>query len=353
MGGFMINGIGAADSFYPIKTIGRFQCPSCRCEQSFALMTVKLKVRVVFIPTVTLNTKYAVACENCKSGFYIEERSKNDILNKKVDVWVDENGVELIPVEKKAEQKIDYSTMTEAKDEKETIIETKPHEEAKPQVVAEVSSDVKKCPHCGMTVENESLFCAFCGKKVLAETPVEDKKICPKCNKEFEKDRLFCNMCGGTLINKAVPSLEIDIEIAPATDVAGTNDIETTEKEIIPFKTETPAVHTAEYTQPVINAVKEENGVSDAIFTVNNVELHMGAGMNILSKITATGSMHVYADKIQIADKTIKKADIVYSRAGAYNGRPTIEITKSSTADYTIVGNDSDSILKAFALLNS
>ena len=43
MGGFTINGCGAADSFYPIKDLGEFYCPECRQKRQMCLMEKKNK----------------------------------------------------------------------------------------------------------------------------------------------------------------------------------------------------------------------------------------------------------------------------------------------------------------------
>lgn len=95
MGGFMIDGCGVADSFYPISDVGTFYCNCCRKEQPFKLMEVKMKIRVFFVPTVPIKTKWAIACHKCKTGFYIEEYMKDDILAGKTKVDVTSEGVHL------------------------------------------------------------------------------------------------------------------------------------------------------------------------------------------------------------------------------------------------------------------
>lgn len=80
MGGFMYNGCGTADSFYPKKVLGNHYCNSCHSIQEFDLMEIKRKIRVFFIPTFSLNTKFGVACKKCKSGIYIEEGVRDDLL---------------------------------------------------------------------------------------------------------------------------------------------------------------------------------------------------------------------------------------------------------------------------------
>lgn len=81
MAGFTINGCGAADSYYPLKELGAFHCPKCNSTRLFSLMELKMKIRVLYIPTFTINTKYAVTCTVCENGYYVDEVTKNAILN--------------------------------------------------------------------------------------------------------------------------------------------------------------------------------------------------------------------------------------------------------------------------------
>jgi len=67
MGGFMINGIGAADSFKPIQDLGEYYCNYCKKNRIFSLMAIKRKIRVVYIPTLTVTTKHGITCKNCKT----------------------------------------------------------------------------------------------------------------------------------------------------------------------------------------------------------------------------------------------------------------------------------------------
>ncbi len=95
MAGFTVNGFGAADSYYLLKPIGTFYCPKCGKERSYALMELRMKVRLLFIPTVTVNKKYAIVCEKCKTGYYVEESVKNDILAGRIQPIVQADGVQL------------------------------------------------------------------------------------------------------------------------------------------------------------------------------------------------------------------------------------------------------------------
>ena len=93
MGGFLINGCGASDSYYKIKDVAHSFCPSCNAMRTFALMELRMKIRVLWIPTVPISKKYAVVCPVCKSGYYVDEQQKDDILYERVQVEVVKDGV--------------------------------------------------------------------------------------------------------------------------------------------------------------------------------------------------------------------------------------------------------------------
>lgn len=81
MAGFLINGCGAADSYYKLKGVGEAYCPRCRKQKPWELAMLKMKIRVVFIPTVSVSTKYAVMCSGCRQGYYVSEEQKKFILD--------------------------------------------------------------------------------------------------------------------------------------------------------------------------------------------------------------------------------------------------------------------------------
>lgn len=81
MGGFTVNGCGTGDSFYPKLNLGNHFCKICNSIQEFDLMEVKRKVKVLYIPTFSLNTKYAVACNRCKTGYYVDDSIRDELLD--------------------------------------------------------------------------------------------------------------------------------------------------------------------------------------------------------------------------------------------------------------------------------
>ena len=60
--------------------LGKHYCGSCHLVQEFDLMELKRKIRVCFIPTFTINTKYAVVCKKCKTGLYVDDALRDDIF---------------------------------------------------------------------------------------------------------------------------------------------------------------------------------------------------------------------------------------------------------------------------------
>ena len=100
MGGFTVNGFGATDRFVPIRNLGTFQCPHCKQERMLQLMEVQRKVSLLYIQTVTINTKYAIACASRQNGYYIEEQQKDDILYGRAIATITEQGAVLLKKEK-------------------------------------------------------------------------------------------------------------------------------------------------------------------------------------------------------------------------------------------------------------
>lgn len=96
MGGFMIDGCGVADSFYVQKELGQYICPNCRKLRQFTLSEVKRKIRILYIPTISYSTRYAVICKGCETGYYIENEDRDDIMNGCADIEMTESGMRLV-----------------------------------------------------------------------------------------------------------------------------------------------------------------------------------------------------------------------------------------------------------------
>ncbi len=152
MGGFQFNGCGAKDYFSKVKYLGDQMCPNCKKIAPFYLEKGYFKVSVFWIPTVTLKERYAIMCEKCKEGKWIEDTEAYRILNG--------NG---------------YTPNKPVSNSTETSL--------------------PKCPQCGAAVDGA--FCGKCGAK--CESKCESKKICSKCGSEVYG--AFCGICGEKYIS--------------------------------------------------------------------------------------------------------------------------------------------------------
>lgn len=151
MSGFRINGCGAKDYFKKVKYLGEQMCPNCKMKTPFYLEKGEFKVSVFWIPTVTLKERYAIMCEVCEEGKWIEDATAYSILNGNAD------------------------TQTQAIQQKAV-------------------SSSRKCPKCG--AEMEGAFCGKCGAKYTqpVSAPPKPLKICSNCGAEVFSS--FCGKCG-------------------------------------------------------------------------------------------------------------------------------------------------------------
>lgn len=72
----------------------------------------------------------------------------------------------------------------------------------------------KVCPHCGASIDEDAVFCIFCGKDTRkkatheepiasSERPAPRKKSCVNCGSSIDIDAKYCPVCGK---NSDVPS---------------------------------------------------------------------------------------------------------------------------------------------------
>ena len=67
---------------------------------------------------------------------------------------------------------------------------------------------MKKCDSCGSVIEDDSIFCTFCGKKIEYQG-----KKCPRCGANLEYDSVFCSRCGMKLQKTPVDTPPQETEI--------------------------------------------------------------------------------------------------------------------------------------------
>lgn len=83
MGGFRFNGCGVTDHFKRIKTLGMHNCPTCKKLREFTLDEANQKIDILWIPTLTLKSRYAVKCKNCKTGEFCSTEWAGYLMNLK------------------------------------------------------------------------------------------------------------------------------------------------------------------------------------------------------------------------------------------------------------------------------
>lgn len=49
------------------------------------------------------------------------------------------------------------------------------------------------CGNCGKQLDDDSLFCTYCGMKL---DEIQNKKFCANCGNELDDDAVFCSKCG-------------------------------------------------------------------------------------------------------------------------------------------------------------
>lgn len=172
MAGVLVNGCGASDSYYKIKDLGMAQCSNCKKMRPFALMELRMKIRILWIPTVPISKKYAVTCTACKNGYYVDEQQMQDIVNGRVDVEVCSDGILLHG--------------------KASIAEQQPQ----PVPIAEPEPDP-------VPVQEKSTGGIFGSAAGLSNGfKVPKRKLCPVCNLIYAEEKETCDICGRKLVER-------------------------------------------------------------------------------------------------------------------------------------------------------
>ena len=209
MGGFRINGCGVADHFKKIKSLGMHVCPVCGKDAEFFLEEAKQKIDVIFIPTVTLKSRYAVMCKKCGQGRFCSEQWAIQLINSSAPpAVIFESDVQQTPPPVP-------ESIPPAPEIRSEIAVTSPQT---PKPTRGVSSSLSffRCPQCGVTQIREGNFCSYCNYRIdpIPEDPnsysqSEQKRtlppvssaldICPSCGSHLKKESKFCTNCGQPL----------------------------------------------------------------------------------------------------------------------------------------------------------
>lgn len=225
MGGFTVNGFGATDRFVPIRNLGTFQCPHCKQERMLQLMEVQRKVSLLYIQTVTINTKYAIACASCQNGYYIEEQQKDDILYGRAIATITEQGAVLL----KKEKIIDAPEKQEKPSLPQNSQAGRQTQSAQQNTLQDTQQDTlvgqqaragqprrRFCGRCGSPLDGQTGRCPVCdgaeNKSTAADAGAAanagaaqnlagklSRKICPSCGLLFSGDKTICPVCGSGL----------------------------------------------------------------------------------------------------------------------------------------------------------
>lgn len=180
MGGFRVNGCGVTDHFKKVKSLGTHVCPDCKNSAEFFLEEVKQKIDIVFIPTLTLKSQYAVMCKKCRRGSFCSTEWAGYLLRQTEDPG--------IIFESDAEAKgwskesggfgfQESQAATTPLPPPPPLTEAKPIQAAQPQIPPPVQPQTsplgqpqtsplgqsgKVCPKCGNAAEAGTLFCPKC-----------------------------------------------------------------------------------------------------------------------------------------------------------------------------------------------
>ena len=204
MGGFLINGCGASDSYYKIKDVAHAFCPSCNAMRTFALMELRMKIRVLWIPTVPISKKYAVVCPVCKSGYYVDEQQKDDILYERVQVEVVKDGVILrkknepqrIPQPTPTPQPVPQPTPT-PQPVPQPVPTPQPIPQPVPQPVPAPDPAPQPVPNPYPDRKDNGMSQGY---ESLLKRP--SQKMCPACKLLYSEDKKFCDICGRRLVDR-------------------------------------------------------------------------------------------------------------------------------------------------------
>lgn len=189
MAGFTINGFGASDSYYVLKGLQTARCPNCRKETQWALMELKMKIRLLYIPTVSVGTKYAVTCTKCKNGYYVDERQRDFILNNPADrVSIAEDGVVLHGINAEAD----------AVEVPAEVVEVP--EEPVSREVSPASEEEMAAIFVSETPKPEPKITQLSSQSTTV--PYRRRKICPSCRMMFAPEKEVCTICGTALQEK-------------------------------------------------------------------------------------------------------------------------------------------------------
>lgn len=176
MGGFLVNGCGAADTVHKLKLLKTEYCPSCGKTQDFYLAKVSMKIHVIYIPTIPLKTRYGIVCNKCKSVTYVTEVQMQQLMNADDASRILLFDAIMHPDEAK----------TEAPQENAGISNPVSSGNLPPIKAEEKAADAPHCRHCGRALAGNEAFCPYCGTPQKSAAVTEPEKMEEKENEQAE-----------------------------------------------------------------------------------------------------------------------------------------------------------------------
>lgn len=200
MGGFTVNGFGATDRFVPIRNLGTFQCPHCKQERMLQLMEVQRKVSLLYIQTVTINTKYAIACASCQNGYYIEEQQKDDILYGRAIATITEQGAVLLKKEK----------IIDAPEKQEKQENTEKQEKQEKPSLPQNSQAGQQAQSARQNTWQNTQQDTLAERQARAGHP--RRRFCGRCGSSLDGQTGRCPVCDGEGNTKEIEAEELYVE---------------------------------------------------------------------------------------------------------------------------------------------
>ena len=71
---------------------------------------------------------------------------------------------------------------------------------------------LKTCPKCGNVVNEDELFCAYCGERLVKKADNANENVCPQCGKPKKSDAAFCAFCGFKFVEQEKQKIEASAE---------------------------------------------------------------------------------------------------------------------------------------------